>query len=94
MLLTIQDKLFANQSPKVLPDSITAQYDAQEMIKQMNDSVARGETTFKRPEGTDRKYLHIKDVKKVLFTRNPDKSEAGINPEPASTMRFVNRRAS
>lgn len=59
----------------------------------MKESLMRGETTFAKPEGIDRKYLHIKNVKEALFTRNPNKTEAGISPEPHGTIRFAREKS-
>jgi hypothetical protein len=59
----------------------------------MKESLRRGETTFAKPEGIDRKYLHIKDLKHAIFTRNPNKTEAGISPEPKGTVRFESKRS-
>ena len=92
--MTVNDRLFALQIPKVIPDKITAQYEDQERIKQMKESLARGELTFKKPEGTDRRYLHIKDVKSVQYQRNPNKAEANIEPQLDSTVRFKAKQVS
>jgi len=33
----------------------------------MKNSILRGEITFKKPEGTDKKYLSIKDIKSLDY---------------------------
>ena len=54
----------------------------------MHNSLLRGEVTFKRPEGIDRRYVYVKDVKTPIFTRNTNKAEAGIKPEPEGCVKF------
>ena len=60
----------------------------------MQTSLKRGEITFKKPEGVDRRYQSIKDRKQLAFMRNPDKIEANINPEPNGTVVIAARKAS
>ena len=88
MLLTVNERLFALQIPKVIPGKIKAQYEEQEAIAEMKQSLARGEVTFKAAEGVDRRYLSIKDEKQKNFVRNPDKKEANIAPDLDSTVKF------
>ena len=54
----------------------------------MHNSLLRGEVTFKRPEGIDRRYGYVKDVKTPIFTRNTNKAEAGIKLEPEGCVKF------
>jgi hypothetical protein len=54
----------------------------------MHNSLLRGEVTFKRPEGIDKRYASIKSVKTPIFTRNTNKPEAGIKPEPDGSIKF------
>lgn len=75
--------------PKVIPSKIRAQYEEQEKIAAMHESLQRGEITFKRPEGIDRRYASVRDLKEPEFSRNIDKSEAGVKPEPESSVRFA-----
>ena len=55
----------------------------------MKESLLRGEITFKKSEGIDRRYNSIKDVQKPLFTRVVDKPEAGVKPEADSSIVFA-----
>lgn len=55
----------------------------------MHSSLLRGEVTFKRPEGIDRRYFSVKSEHHPIFTRNTNKTEAGIKPEPDSTIKFT-----
>lgn len=88
LLLTQNERLFALQVPKVVPGKIRAQYEEQEEIAHMKASLQRGEVTFKRAEGIERRYQSIKEEKKPLFTRVVDKPEAGVMPEPDSSIVF------
>ena len=60
----------------------------------MKNSILRGEITFKKPEGTDKKYLSIKDIKSLDYQRNPDKVEANIFPEPDGTVIIAAKKQS
>jgi hypothetical protein len=60
----------------------------------MKESLRKGELTYAKPEGTDRKYQSIKEVHKPLYTRNTDKPEAGVIPELEGTIRFKDRKKS
>lgn len=90
LLLTVSERLFALQVPKVIPEKITAQYEEQEQLKALQDSIRRGELTFKKKEGLERKYLSFKETRKSLFTRNADKIEASINLE--GTLKFTEEK--
>jgi len=68
--------------PKVIPDKITSQYEQEEHLLFMKESLKRGEITFKKPEGIDRRYQSVKALPKVSYLRNPTKEEAMISPEP------------
>jgi hypothetical protein len=48
LLLTVNDRLFSLQVPKVIPGKIKAQYEDQEDIAVMQKSLANGELTFKK----------------------------------------------
>lgn len=61
LLLTVNDRLFALQVPKVIPTKIKAQYEEQQEIAEMKESLLRGEITFAQPEGIDKRYLTIKE---------------------------------
>ena len=52
-------------------------------------TIMSGEITFKKPEGIDRRYIAVRDVKKAQFTRNPDKPEAGVMPELDGTIQMI-----
>jgi len=80
--------------PKVVPGKIKSQYEEQEDLRNMQESLKRGEITFKKPEGVDRRYKSIKDKKELDFVRNPDKIEANIKPEPFGTVVIAARKAS
>jgi hypothetical protein len=75
--------------PKVIPGKIRAQYEEQEQIAAMHESLQRGEITFKRPEGIDRRYASVTALREPEFKRNIDKSEAGVKPELDSSIRFA-----
>ena len=79
LLLTVSDRLFALQVPKVIPDRIMAQYEEHDQYKLLQESIARGEVSFKKKEGLERKYLSFKEIKQQQFTRNADKIEANVN---------------
>ena len=70
MLLTVNDRLFALQVPKVIPTKIKAQYEEQEEIARMKDSLLKGEITFAQPEGIERRYLTVKEQKHADFVRD------------------------
>jgi len=52
----------------------------------MKESIMRGEMTFMKTEGIDKRYLSIRDNEIPLFTRNNDKPEAGVIPEADGTI--------
>ena len=54
----------------------------------MKASLQRGEITFKKSEGIDRRYQSIREEKKPMFTRLVDKPEAGVKPEPDGSIVF------
>ena len=93
LLLTVNDRLFALQVPKVIPDKIKSQYEEQEELAMMQTSLKRGEITFKKPEGVDRRYQSIKDRKQLDFIRDLDKIEANINPEPNGSVVIAEKKA-
>jgi len=78
LLLTVNERLFALQIPKVIPGKIVAQYEEQEHFKAMTESLMRGEETFKPSEGIDKSYLSINHIKSKRFERNPNKTEANV----------------
>lgn len=86
LLLTVNDRLFALQIPKVVPGKIRAQFEEQEELGEISASLKRGEITFKKPEGVDRRYKSIREEKQKAFVRNPDKIEASVKPEPFGTI--------
>ena len=86
LLLTVNDRLFALQVPKVIPTKIKAQYEEQEEIAEMKQSLLRGEIDFARPEGIDKRYLTVQEQKQTAFVREADKNEAGIAPELGGTV--------
>jgi hypothetical protein len=49
------------QVPKVVPGRIRAQFEEQEEIAEMKASLQRGEITFKKTEGIDKRYKSIKE---------------------------------
>lgn len=54
----------------------------------MNESLARGEVTFAKPEGIDRKYLTIQEHHISTFIRDTYKAEANVNPQLGGTVVF------
>jgi hypothetical protein len=52
----------------------------------------RGELTFKKKEGLERKYLSFKETRKPLFTRNADKIEANINLDTEGSLKFTEEK--
>lgn len=54
----------------------------------MAASLKRGEMTFKPPEGIDKKYLTINNIRNPLFDRNPNKVDANIKPQPEGLIRL------
>ena len=74
--------------PKAIPSKITAQYEEEEQLIRMKESLARGEITFAKREGMDRKYLTVKNIKTVDFVRKPDKTEGNIYPEEGGLVVF------
>lgn len=61
MLLTCNERLFALQVPKAIPSRIQAQFEEQERIAAVNESLRKGEITFAKAEGIDRRYLTVKE---------------------------------
>lgn len=55
----------------------------------MHQSLLRGEVTFKKAEGIDRRYVSVKDEHQPEYMRRLDKPEAGVLLEPEGTMRFA-----
>lgn len=88
MLLTCNERLFALQVPKAIPGRIQAQYEEQESIAAVQESLRRGEITFAKPEGIDRRYLSVTEQRTKAFTRNPNKTEANIAPEAGGSVVF------
>ena len=58
----------------------------------MNESLRKGQLTYVKPEGVDKLYNSIKDVKQKNFERNPEKIDANITPEPDSTIVIADRK--
>lgn len=75
--------------PKVIPGKIRAQFEEQEEIAEMKASLQRGEITFKKAEGIERRYQSIREEKKPQFKRVVDKPEAGVKPEPDGSIVFA-----
>ena len=92
LLLTISDRLFALQVPKIVPGKIRAQYETQDELARIKESLARGELTFKQAEGIDRKYQSIKSEKTPMFVRDTNKKEAGIMPEPHTSLVYAEEK--
>ena len=88
ILLTCNERLFALQVPKAIPGKIQAQYEEQEAIVAVQQSLQRGEITFAKAEGIDRRYLSVAEQRAKAFARNPDKTEANIAPEACGTVVF------
>lgn len=88
LLLTVNERLFALQIPKVIPDKIVAQYEEQEEIARMAESLKRGEQTFRAPEGIQKRYLGITNIRSKMFERDTDKVDGNVLPEPAGLVRL------
>lgn len=54
----------------------------------MSESLKRGEITFAKAEGIDRRYLSVTEQRATAFTRNPHKTEANIAPEAGGSVAF------
>ena len=54
----------------------------------MNESLARGEVTFAKPEGIDRKYLNVYEQHQSDYVRDNLKAEANVSPEIGGTVIF------
>jgi hypothetical protein len=54
----------------------------------VQESLRRGEITFARAEGIDRRYLSVTGLRPKAFSRNPDKTEANIAPEVDGSVAF------
>lgn len=78
LLLSVSERLFALQVPKVIPSKIRAQYEEQEELIRMKESLSKGEFTYKPPEGIDRKYINVKDIHYPTFQMDRNKTEAGV----------------
>lgn len=48
MLLTVNDRLFSLQVPKVIPGKIKSQYEEQEEIALMKESIKKGDLSFQK----------------------------------------------
>lgn len=90
LLLTVNDRLFALQVPKVVPGKIVAQYEEQEAIR--NQKTSLSEMLKTKKEGIDRRYLHVKDKVEPMFTRNQDKAEAGVTLDPEGQLAFASEK--
>ena len=58
----------------------------------MKDSLSKGEFTFKPPEGIDRKYLHVKEIREPIFKRDIHKTEAGVAIQPDGLFEYAGER--
>ena len=58
----------------------------------MNESLANGEITFKRPEGIDRKYLTVKELRDPEFKIDKNKVEGGIQLQPDGLFTLQERK--
>ena len=67
LMLTVNQRLFALQNPKIIPGRIVTQYEEQDNLKKMRESLMRGETTYKKKEGIERKYLNVSDFVEPIF---------------------------
>lgn len=76
LLLTVNERLFALQIPKVVPGKIQAQFEQQESIQKMKESIMKG--TYRPAEGIDKKFLTIKDLKQPKFQSVQNKPEGGV----------------
>ena len=81
LLLTVNDRLFSLQVPKIIPSKIKAQYEVQDDLTMIKDSIRMGELSFQRAEGIEKNYLSIRNQKKSVFERDLNKPEAGVIPE-------------
>lgn len=92
LFLTISERLFALQVPKIVPGKIRAQYETQDELARISESLARGELTFKKPEGIDKKYQSIRSEKTPMFVRDTNKKEAGIMPEDHTSLVYAEEK--
>jgi len=78
-LLTVNDRLFALQSPKIVPGKVKAQYEKELFAKHQSSPRRRLKSN----------YLSVKSVIHDAFQRNTDKPEAGIRPSPRGSFKIV-----
>jgi hypothetical protein len=52
----------------------------------------RGELTYKRKEGIERKYLSVSDFQEPIFERNKNKIEADIKLDPKGCLKFKDEK--
>jgi len=53
----------------------------QEQFLEVQESLKRGERTFAKPEGIDRRYQSVKNIHRPPYQRRTDVNEANIKPE-------------
>ena len=58
----------------------------------MHESLRRGELTYKRKEGLERKYLSFKEMKDTGFTRIAEKIEACVNLDKEGSLKFTEEK--
>jgi len=58
----------------------------------MKESLSKGEFTFKPPEGIDRKYLHVKEIREPIFRRDINKTEAGVVIQADGLFEYAGQR--
>lgn len=52
----------------------------------------RGELTYKRKEGIERKYLNVSDFQDPIFERNKNKIEANVKLDLNGTLKFLDEK--
>lgn len=58
----------------------------------MQESLMRGELTYKRKEGIERKYLNVSDFQDPIFERNKNKIEANVKLDLNGTLKFLDEK--
>ena len=74
LLLTVNDRIFALQVPKVVPNKIMTQYEEQEQLSTFK-TLQEGKPV---KEGIAKRYLHVRKLKEPVFARKTDKIEGNV----------------
>lgn len=87
LLLTVNDRIFALQVPKVVPGKIVTQYEEIEAFKSAREAQLGGTGPIK--EGIAARYLHVRKLRDPTFVRRTDKTEGNVKLDPNGALAFA-----